>query len=145
MLRHFDPTFPGLWKICIVSTPIFEWRRGECRISTPIFVKEKMVKRIVSTPLFSLCSVLSQRAVISIHTRNPTETSNLTRGTNGWSSNLKTAIFNNENVNTYENVVCEMSSLGLGLSAWLVYMIWRRCKYYALCFCMFKIVVLHVY
>ena len=24
MLRHFNPPFSGLWKICIVSTPIFE-------------------------------------------------------------------------------------------------------------------------
>ena len=23
MLRHFDPPFSGLWKICIVSTPMF--------------------------------------------------------------------------------------------------------------------------
>ena len=37
MLRHFDPPFSGLWKICIVSTPIFQQKWGKCRISTPVF------------------------------------------------------------------------------------------------------------
>ena len=51
MLRHFDPPFSGLWKICIVSTPIFEQKLGKCRISTPIFC-QNLAKCIVSTPLF---------------------------------------------------------------------------------------------
>ena len=51
MLRHFDPPFSGLWKICIVSTPIFEQKWGKCRISTPIF-GQNLAKCIVSTPLF---------------------------------------------------------------------------------------------
>ena len=43
----------------------------------------------------------------------------------------------------------EMSSakcrlFGIGLTASLVDMIWIRCKYYALCCCVFKIVVLYV-
>ena len=35
MLRHFDPPFAGLWKICIVSTPIFGAKMR--KISTHIF------------------------------------------------------------------------------------------------------------
>ena len=45
MLRHFDPPFWGLWKICIVSIPIFGQTWGKCRISTPIFVKKKKKKK----------------------------------------------------------------------------------------------------
>ena len=41
----------------------------------------------------------------------PRRIANLTRGTNGLSSNLKPPIFNKENVNTYNNVVCEMSTV----------------------------------
>ena len=33
---------------------------------------------------------------------------------------------------------------GLGLSIWLVDMIWGRCEYYAFCCCVFKLVVLYV-
>ena len=51
MLRHFDPPFSGLRKICIVSTPIFEQKWGKCRISTPIF-HQILAKCIVSTPPF---------------------------------------------------------------------------------------------
>ena len=51
MLRHFDPPFSGLWKICIVSTLIFEEKWGKCRISTPIF-GQNLAKCIVSTPIF---------------------------------------------------------------------------------------------
>ena len=71
---------------------------------------------------------------------------NLTRGTNGWRSKLKTIIFNKENFNKYVNVVRKMSPLWARphCSAWLVDMIWRSCKYYALCCCVFKIVVLYV-
>ena len=76
----------------------------------------------------------------------PRRIANLTRGTNAWSSNLKTTIFNKENFDQYENVVWEMSPLWARphCSAWLLDMVWRRCKYYALCCCVFKIVVLYV-
>ena len=76
----------------------------------------------------------------------PWHIANLTHGTNGWSSNLKTTIFNKENFNKYENVVSEMSPLWARphCSAWLVEMIWRHCQYYALCCCVFKIVLLYV-
>ena len=47
----FDPTFSGLWKICIVSTPIFYQNWAKWRISTPIF-HQNWAKCIVSTPLF---------------------------------------------------------------------------------------------
>ena len=47
----FRPPFSGLWKICILSTAIFQQKLGKCRISTPIF-HQNWAKCIVSTPLF---------------------------------------------------------------------------------------------
>ena len=46
MLRHFNPTFSGLWKLCIVSTPVFEQKWGKCIVS-PIF-SQKSAKYIIS-------------------------------------------------------------------------------------------------
>ena len=68
----FRPPFLGLWKICIVSVPIFEQKWGKCRISTPIF-GQHLTKCIVSPPFLALCSISSQRAVLSIPIQNPTE------------------------------------------------------------------------
>ena len=45
----FRPPFSSLWKICIVSTPIFEQKMR--KISTPIFC-QNLTKYIVSTPSF---------------------------------------------------------------------------------------------
>ena len=50
MLRHFDPPFSGLWKVCCVSTPI-----------------------LVSIPFLGLCSNVSPGAVLSTPIGNPTE------------------------------------------------------------------------
>ena len=47
----FRPPFSGLWKICIVSTSIFEQKWGKCRISTTIF-GQNLAKCILSTPLY---------------------------------------------------------------------------------------------
>ena len=50
MFRHFDPPFSGLWKIFIVSAPIFDLKKiGKC-ISTPIF-HQNLGKCIVPPPL----------------------------------------------------------------------------------------------
>ena len=50
MLRHFDPSFSGVWKVCLVSTPI-----------------------LVLIPFLALCSNVSQGAVLSIPMIDPTE------------------------------------------------------------------------
>ena len=46
----FRPLFSGLWKMCIVSTPIFEQKGGKC-ISTTIFC-QNFAKCIASTSPF---------------------------------------------------------------------------------------------
>ena len=108
--------------------------------------------RTCRSGLVLYCSVLSDAggendgssAIFERSLLYPRRIANLTRATNGWSWNLKTTIFNKDNFNTFENVVCELSAFGLDLSAWLVDMIWRRCKYNAPCCCVFKIVVVCV-
>ena len=68
MLRHFDPSFPGLWKVCLVLTPILEQKLGKYHISTPFC--QNLAKCIVSIPFLALCSNVSQGAVLSIPIRN---------------------------------------------------------------------------
>ena len=47
----FWPPFSGLWKVCLVSTPILEQKRGKCHILTPIF--KNLAKCIVSISFFN--------------------------------------------------------------------------------------------
>ena len=39
MLRHFEPPFPGLWSVCMASTPIFEQKWEKKSYFDPFFVK----------------------------------------------------------------------------------------------------------
>ena len=84
--QPFWPSFSGLWKICIVSTAIFEQKWGKCCVLTSMFHKN-LVKCIVSIrpPFLPLCSISRQQAVLSIPIRNPNPTENRPRTHPGWS------------------------------------------------------------
>ena len=77
ILLHFDPPFSGLWKMCIVSTPIF-WQRWRKFISTPSFFYPCSVSMawcgIVVAPLpthWSCCSLaLGHRYLLVVHPFN---------------------------------------------------------------------------
>ena len=50
MLHHFDPPFSGLWKVCLVSTPIFEQKTRKMWYFDPFL--SKLGKMYCLDPLF---------------------------------------------------------------------------------------------